>query len=70
MVISCSVGITVLPTRVLGLPQSIEIDQKPDKKFRQGFIGAPVAAEGSENRQQVPSLARSPRGVKFVSYMG
>ena len=28
---------------VLGLPQSIEIDERPDKKFRQGFIGDPTA---------------------------
>ena len=30
------------------------IDQRPDKKFRQGFTGIPVAAVGSENKQQVP----------------
>ena len=34
---------------ILGLPQSIEIDKRPDKKFRQGFIGAPAAAGQSEN---------------------
>ena len=34
----------MLPISVLGLPQSIEIDQRPDKKFRQGFTGAPAAA--------------------------
>ena len=49
----------VLPTRVLGLPQSIEIDKRPDKKFRQRFTGAPAAAAGSENKQQFPSLACS-----------
>ena len=32
--------------RVLDLPQSIEIDYRPDNKFRQGFIGAPVPAAG------------------------
>ena len=37
-------------TKVLGLPQSIEIDYRPDKKFRQGFIGVPAAAEGSGNK--------------------
>ena len=31
-------------------PQSIEIDQRPDKKFRQGFIGAPATAGGRENK--------------------
>ena len=24
-------------------PQSVKIDQRPDKKFRQGFMGAPAA---------------------------
>ena len=46
----------VLPTRVLGLNQSIGIDQRPDRKFRLGFIGASATAEGSENKQQVPCL--------------
>ena len=40
-----------------GPPQAIEIDQRPDKKFRQGFTGAPAAAARSENKQQVPLLA-------------
>ena len=31
---------------MLGFPQSIEIDQRPGKKFRQGFTGAPAAAGG------------------------
>lgn len=40
-----------IPTRVLGLfPQRIEIDQSSDKKFRPGFMGAPAAAERSENK--------------------
>ena len=26
----------LIPTRILDLPQSIDIDQKPDKKLRQG----------------------------------
>ena len=43
-------GLLLIPTRVLGLPQSIEIDKRPVKKFRQGFTGAPVAAGGSENK--------------------
>ena len=30
--------------------QSIEIDQRPDKKFGQGFIGSLAAAEGDENK--------------------
>ena len=52
----------LLPTRVLGLPQSIEIDQRPDKKFGEGCIGAPAAARGSEDKQQAPLLARSLAG--------
>ena len=42
--------IFMILTRLLGLPQSIEIHYKPDKKFRQGFIGVPAAAVGSENK--------------------
>ena len=40
-------------------PQSTESDQRPDKKFRPGFIGSPAAAAGWENKEQVPRLARS-----------
>ena len=49
----------LLPTRVFGPPSSIEIDQRPDKKFRQGFIGVPATAGmgGGENKQQVSLLA-------------
>ena len=36
----------LIPNRVLGLPQSIEVDKRPDKKFRQSFIGAPAAVGG------------------------
>ena len=43
-------GLPLILTRVLGLPQSIEIDKKPVKKFRQAFIGAPAAAGGNENK--------------------
>ena len=42
--------IFMILTRLLGLPQSIEIRYKPDKKFRQDFIGVPAAAVGSENK--------------------
>jgi len=34
-------------TRVLGLPKAIETDQRPDKKFRQGFIEAPLQQRGA-----------------------
>ena len=53
--------LVVIMTSVLGLPQSIEIDRRPDKKFRQGFIGTPAAAAGIENKHHVPLLARSVR---------
>ena len=60
----------MLLTRVPGLPQAIEIAQGPDKKFKQGFIGAPAAAEGSENKQQVPLLSHSLRGGQACSLYG
>ena len=47
ILLSC---VIVLLTGVLGLPQSIEIFKRPDKKFRQGFIGAPAAVRRSENK--------------------
>lgn len=47
-------------TGVLGLLQQIEIDQRPVKKVRPGFIGVPAAGVGSESKQQVPLL--TPRG--------
>ena len=47
------------------LTQSIEIDQKPDKKFGQGFIGSLTAAEGDENKHQVPLPA--PHGGGWAS---
>ena len=39
----------MISTKVLGLPQSIGIDQRPDKKYRQGFIGTPATAAGNKN---------------------
>ena len=58
-------------TRGLDFPQLIEIDLRPDKKFRQGFTDAPAVAEGSENKPWVPSLACSLRTAgKMVLYMG
>ena len=44
----------VLPTRVPGLPQSIEIDRRPDKKFRRGSTGAPAAEEVGQEQTAVP----------------
>ena len=54
---------TVIPTRVLGLPQSIKIAGKPVKRFTQGFTGAPVATEENENKQQLPLLTLQDGGV-------
>ena len=59
----------MLLTKVPGLPQSIEIDQRLDKKFRTGFIGDPVAARGNENTQEVPLLSCL-LGREFVPFMG
>lgn len=58
----------LVPARVLGLPQPIETDQRPDKKFQPGFTGVPAAAEGS--RTVIGSLACSPRQSELVPYMG
>ena len=59
-------GGLVILTRVLGLLQLIEIDYRPDKKFRQGFTGAPAAAGESGNKQQIPLLAQSLRWGECV----
>ena len=40
----------LIPTNVLGLPQLLEIDKRPAKKFRRSYTGAPVAAGGRENK--------------------
>lgn len=37
---------------------SIEVDKRPDKKFRRVFTGAPAAARGSENKQYFPLTTR------------
>jgi len=44
----------ILLSRVLGLPQSIEIDQRPDKKFRQGFPVTSPAAAGEQEQTTAP----------------
>ena len=58
------VRVTLIPTSVLGLPQAIDIDKRPDKKFRQGFIRAPAVA-GVSKKQVTVSLVRSPRGESW-----
>lgn len=46
----------MLPTWALGLLESIEICKRPDEKFSQGFTGTHTAAEGRDNKKQVPLL--------------
>ena len=41
-------------TRVLGLPKAIETDKRPDKKFRQGFIEAPLQQRGARTSKGFP----------------
>ena len=55
----------VIPIRVLDLLQSIEIDQRPDKKFRQGFVRAPAAA-GLDEAQTDTKIAR--RNINNLRY--
>ena len=43
-------------TRALGLPQSKEIDEELERKFRQGFIGGPVVAVGVKTSNSFPCL--------------
>ena len=51
----------LISTKVLGFPQAIEIDKRPDKKFSQDFIMAPAAAAAeNKNKQQFPLL--TPQG--------
>ena len=57
-------SITLIPARVLGLPQSIETDKRPVKKFRQGFTGDSTAAGGSENKKHLP-FAHSLMGASW-----
>ena len=52
----------------LDLPQSIEIDKKPDKKCRQSFIGSCCSRE--KQKQVTGSLAQSPKWGELVPYIG
>lgn len=67
----CTPGVTdVLLTKVPGLPQSIEIDQRLNKNFRQGFLcWAPAAAQGvrTSDRFQCWLL---PRGQSLFLFGG
>lgn len=54
--------------RILGIPPSIAIDYRPEKKFRQGSTGAPEAAAGSKCK---PVLTVCPGGGgELVLHMG
>ena len=37
-------------------PWSVDIDQRPDRKFWRGFVGAPAATEGAETSSRFPCL--------------
>lgn len=50
----------VLRTSALGLPQSIEIDQRPDKKFIQGFYWGPCCCRGAGARWATRASDRCP----------
>ena len=49
-------SLILITIRVLGLPQSTEIYQRPAKKSRQGFTPAAAAVGGSKNKLIVPLL--------------
>lgn len=61
--------VSLLPARVLGLPESIETDKRPGMQFRQGFIHSPAAA-CREQKQVTNDLVRSLRRGKLVPDMG
>ena len=62
-------AVSLIEIRAPGLSQSIEIDQREDKKFRQGFTGAPAAAVGSKNRNRLPCLLPVEGGSELVPYV-
>ena len=49
-------GSTVSPASVLAPPQPIEIDQRPDKKFRQDHLGPLLQQEGRRTGSRFPDL--------------
>ena len=57
---------TLLLTRFLGLLNHQTFDQRPDKKFRQGFIGTPAVAGIFEDRQQGPLFVCLLRGDELA----
>ena len=55
---------SLIVIRAPGLSQSIEIDQRPDKKFRQGSVGPLLQQEGARTNNSFPCLgAGEGRGV-------
>ena len=61
----------MLLTKVPGLPQSIEIDQRLDKKFRQGFalLGPLLQHEGVRTSDRLQCLV-FPEWDEFVPFLG
>ena len=56
--------VSLIEIRAPGLSQSIEIDQRPDKKFRQGSVGPLLQQEGARTNNSFPCLgAGEGRGV-------
>ena len=56
----------VIPIRVLDLLQSIEIDQRPYKKFRQGFVRAPAAAGLDEAQTGIKIAGRNINNLRYT----
>ena len=50
----------MIPTRLLGLPQAIDIDYRPDKKFKQDIFAATAPAASGSKKQPVGSLLTPP----------
>ena len=47
-------GVTVSPASVLAPPRPIEIDQRPDKRFRQGLLRVLLQQEGRRTSNRFP----------------
>ena len=60
----------VVPTRVLGLSQSIGIDCIQGKEFRQSFIGAPMLASGGGKNKKQVALLTCQGGGTLIPYTG
>ena len=67
---SAAFALEVLQTRVLGLPQSIEIDSRPDEKFRQGFMGALLQQRGERTNIRFPGLLARSLRQRACSFYG